>query len=415
MFFIASKQGTSMKNSAKYLPTETSYKKCIFVVLLVIFIYIFDNSFLRSYIDGWIYTYVLKPLLWIIITFTIWRMPQIRPAAKLRHKKDIYFWAFIFGTIFVVINVFAGFFDGLGKSPYSHSFTGIFTNLIYVGSALVAREFVRSYLVNSITKKENYFIFFILIALLMTTTNFSTNKYMGLKNLESSVQFIAEYFAPEFSHNLFAVYLVYLGGPIASIIYLTVIQGFHWLSPILPSLKWINTALVGILSPIFFLMSFNSIYSNITKQKKIKENEDILSWIITSIISIIIIWFAVGVFPIYPSVIITGSMEPEIKPGDIILVKKITNMEDINNLKINDVIQFQRDGILISHRIIDIKDDDKEGIQFKTKGDNNSAADSDLVKPPDIKGTIKHTVPKLGWLTLLMRSTNEISIDEVVF
>ena len=51
-----------------------------------------------------------------------------------------------------------------------------------------------------------------------------------------------------FSHNLFATYL---GGSWTSIIYLGVIQGFHWFS-LLPALIWINTALIGILSPNFF-------------------------------------------------------------------------------------------------------------------------------------------------------------------
>ncbi len=398
----------------KYLPTMTSYKRNIIVIILLIFIYILENSQFISYIDGVLFTYIIKPLLWVGVTFIIWLMPHIKSGAKLRHRKNIYFWAFIFGVMYILINIFFGFFDGLGKSPYSHSPIGIITNLIFVGSALVGREFVRSYLINSITKKENYFVF-ILIALLVTLTNFSISKYMGFNSFKSAVQFMAEHFAPEFSQNLFAVYLVYLGGPVVSIIYLGIIQGFHWLSPILPNLKWINTALVGILSPIFFLMIFNSIYSNMTKKKQSKENEDIVSWIITSIISILMIWFAVGVFSIYPSVIITGSMEPSIKPGDVILVEKITDMEDIYNLKVNDVIQFKRDGILISHRIIDIKNDSENGIQFKTKGDNNSIPDADLIKPQDIKGTIKYTVPKIGLLTLLIKSNNEISLDEVIF
>ena len=57
-------------------------------------------------------------------------------------------------------------------------------------------------------------------------------------------------------------------------------------------------------------------------------------------------------------------MEPEIKPGDIILVERIVDIEGINKLKVGDIIQFQRDGILISHRIIDIKREEEKGISF---------------------------------------------------
>jgi len=400
----------------KYLPTRISYKKCIYLIILLLAIYIIENSLIKSYIDGFIFSYIIKPVIWIILTYVIMRMPHIKSNAKLKYRHYIYTWAFYYGLIYVLATIFVGFFDGLGKSPYSHSLQGIIINIIFIGSAMVGREFIRSFLVNSYAEKERYIVF-IAISFLMTITNFNFNKYIELNNLESVVMFLAEYFVPEFSHNIFASYLVFLGGPIASIIYLGIIQFFHWMSPILPNLKWISTALIGILCPVFFYMSLQSAYKIRTKEIKKRENdnEDIASWIITSIISIIIIWFAVGVFPIYPSVIVTGSMEPDIKPGDIILVEKVTDIEEINNLDINDVIQFKRDGVLISHRIIEKKNDDKEGLLFRTKGDNNSASDSDLVKPQDIKGTIKYIVPKIGWLTLLIKSDKEIALDEIIF
>ncbi|MDF2884118.1 MAG: peptidase signal peptidase [Clostridiaceae bacterium] len=405
-----------MRNTNNYLPTRTTYKKSIYIIILFLSIYIIDNSSIKTIIDGYLFTYLIKPILWISIATIIWRMPHIKSTAKLKHRKFIYFWACIFGVTYILITIFAGFFDGIGKSPYSHTPKGIITNIIFIGSSLVGREFIRSYLINSFTKKESYTVF-IIIALLMTITNFSVNKYIELNSLENFVKFGAEYFAPEFSHNLFTSYLVYLGGPFTSIIYLGTIQGFHWLSPILPNLKWIITALIGILCPIFFLMVFKSIYLNNAKEikKTQHDKEDLVSWIVTSIISIGIIWFSVGVFPIYPSVIATGSMEPEIKPGDIILVEKITEEEEINNLKVNDVIQFHSDGILISHRIIQIKKDDSGDMLFRTKGDNNSGVDADLVKPKNIKGKIKYVVPKIGWLTLLIKSEKDLPLDEIVF
>lgn len=405
-----------MVSSKKYLPTRNSVLNIIFVITTVIIIYMLDNYSSIINIDRTVASNVIKPLLWIGISIYIWRLPRIKSRAKLRNKNFIYTWSFIFGTSFVLISLLAGFFDGLGKSPYNHTFQGILVNFMVVGSCLIGREFIRSHLINSAVKKENFLIF-ISVAFFMTVTTFSINKYIALNNLESAVMFLAEYFAPEFSNNLFSSYLVYLGGPASSIIYLGIVQLFHWMSPVLPNLKWINSALIGIMCPIFFLMSLQSTYANYTKEKKKSnsDDEDMVSWIVTSIISILIIWFTVGVFPVYPSVIITGSMEPQIKPGDVILVKKITGMEDIENLSINDVIQFQRDGVLISHRIIEIKHDEEKGLLYKTKGDNNSGADVELVHPQDVKGTIKYTVPKIGWLTLLIKSDKEISIEEIVF
>lgn len=398
-----------------YLPTQRSKAKPKILISLIILIYILENSPVISIIDSRTFNYIIKPAIWLSTAYLVWSFPKARPKGKLKLKSFLNFWAFNFGIIYIIVSVMAGMIDGLGKSPYSHSPTGILTNIVFVGSMLVGREFIRSYLVNNSTREENYFIF-IFIALLMTFTSITLSKYLDIKDYEGMVKFVAEYFAPEFAQNLLATYLVFLGGPLTSIIYLGIIKGFHWLSPILPDLSWITKALIGVLCPIFCFMSIQSIYLEASKKlkKRDKDEESPFSWMITSIISIAIIWFAVGVFPIYPSVVATGSMEPMIKAGDVILVEKIVDIEGIDNLKQGDVIQFERDGILISHRIIEIIES-KKGKSYRTKGDNNSGPDTELVKIEQIKGKIVHVVPKIGWPTLLIKNKDDIPLDEIVF
>lgn len=406
-----------MLTKEKFLPTRISYRRKFIFIFLLLLVYLLGNSpIISKHMTNFTFNYIFMPVLWTSIAFSIWSFPHIRPKGSLRLRSLINLWAFIFAIIFIIIGILVGLIDGLGKSPYSSSFLGMLTNIVFIGSALIGREFIRSYLVNSFTKKESYLVF-ISIALLMTFTNISFIRYRNIEDTASLVRFIAEAVGPEFSESLFASYLVYLGGPLSSIIYLATVEGFHWLSPVLPDLKWITTALVGILLPIFFMMAMQRIYFIESKEINRREHsgEGPVGWIITSLISIGIIWFAVGVFPTYPSVIATGSMEPMIKPGDVILVKKIIDMEGINNLKINDVIQFKRDDILISHRIMDISNNEEEGLGFITKGDNNSSVDFQKVKPEDIRGTIVYTVLKIGWPTLLIKSDKDIDLDKIQF
>lgn len=401
----------------EYLPTRKSSEKCVFFIGLLICMYIIENSFISNIIGIQAFNYVLKPLFWIGVAWIVWLFPRVRATAKLKQLSSINGWAFIFAFIFIVATFMIGFFiDGVGKSPYSHSVTGMLLNILVVGSTLVGRELVRSYLVNSIANGENYIVF-VSIALFMTLTTTSISSVMNLKGYEDLIIFIAQYVAPDFSHNLFATYLAFLGGPLPSIIYLGVVQGVHWLSPVLPNLQWLTAALVGVMCPVFFLSIMQNIHLKESKQLKAKNKneESVFSWIITSLLSIGIIWFSVGVFPIYPSVIATGSMEPMIKPGDVILVKKITDMEGINLLKMGDVMQFKRGSILITHRIIEIVENEEAGRQYRTQGDNNSGADVELVKPEDVKGTIVYVVPKIGWPTLLIKSRDDVRLDEVVF
>ncbi|MTI48859.1 signal peptidase I [Sporosalibacterium faouarense] len=399
-----------------FLPTKVSKLRCSILVLMVIVIYCIENSSIPSIIGSQSFNYIIKPILWGIVVLTIWLYPRANGHALLKLRGLVNLWAFNFAIIYIACSVIVGIFiEGLGKSPYAHSPIGILKNVIFVGSALIGREIFRGYLVNRIVKKENYKVF-ILITLFTTFISISFNSYINISGHENLVEFIAESLAPEFSKHLLATYLVFLGGPLTSIIYIGTVDGFHWLSPILPDFQWITTALIGVLCPIFFMMSVQNIYLDASKQinKSKKDNESPLSWLLVSVVSIGIVWFSVGVFPVYPSVIATGSMEPLIKPGDVILVKKVKSMDDINDLKINDVIQFERGNILISHRVIEIIEDN-EGKRYKTKGDNNSGPDQELVSPNDIRGKIVFVVPKIGWPTLLIKSEENIPLKGIVF
>ena len=66
--------------------------------------------------------------------------------------------------------------------------------------------------------------------------------------------------------------------------------------------------------------------------------------------------------------ITTNSMEPTINMGDIIIVKKV---KDEENLKNGDIISFNKNGEIITHRIIDIVETNGEK-RYITKGDNNN-------------------------------------------
>lgn len=96
--------------------------------------------------------------------------------------------------------------------------------------------------------------------------------------------------------------------------------------------------------------------------------------------------------------ILTGSMEPSINPGSLIVIKKIN---DPANLKLNDVITFQSPrfkNVLITHRIVEIKKLNAE-IYYSTKGDSNSTTDAKRITGDDILGEYQDiSIPYLGYL-----------------
>ncbi len=399
----------------KYLPVNPSKRRAFMLLGATLFLYLLDNLTISSIIDYKVYSNIIKPILWLSLAGIVWVLPRVRSRAPLKLRESLYWWAFTFAVIYIIVSVIAGLIDGFGRSPYDHSLKGILVNITVVGTMLVGREAVRSYSVNSLTKYENFMIF-IPIAFLMTVSNYKIGKFIELKSIKDIVIFVAQLMIPEFLQNLMATYLAFLGGWFPALIYMGIIYGFHWFSPILPNLQWITAALVGIMCTFFSLTAMQGIYlkeARLVKNTE-KDKEDLAGWIVTTLLSIGIIWFSVGVFPIYPSVIATGSMEPMIKPGDVILVEKMLKVEDLEQLKEGDVIQFDSDNILISHRIIKILEEDGVKV-YRTKGDNNSVPDGDPVKPGQIRGKIVQVVPKIGWPTLLLKSKEDIPLDKVEF
>jgi signal peptidase len=225
----------------------------------------------------------------------------------------------------------------------------------------------------------------------------------NIKTKLDIVSYVGGTFLPEISNNILLTYLVYLGGPVLSIIYLGLQQCFYWLFPILPNLSWVTKGLIGTLCPIFTLMFLQYFYNGEAKLvKSDRTEENPIGWVVTSIISITIVWFSVGVFPIRPYVIVTGSMEPMIYAGDMVLIKTLSPDE----ITVGDVIQYKSNDIFIFHRVIEVVEDKRKGSLYQTKGDNNSIADLELVKPEDVHGKVVYTIPKVGWPTMLLKSNN---------
>ena len=91
------------------------------------------------------------------------------------------------------------------------------------------------------------------------------------------------------------------------------------------------------------------------------------------------------IFGFGSAVVMSGSMEPVFSPNDIIYIK------ECNDYNIGDIITYSEGHSLITHRIVDMGD----GL-YKTQGDANNVADTDLVPFEKIQGKVVFVVPKLG-------------------
>lgn len=390
-------------------------KRAYLLIGLLIGFYSLQNSPLWKQLRDKVGTTWIEWLFWAsIILFVLYGFPKMRDIGRKNKQHHVIFWAFNIGIAYIIAHIAAGICFGFGKSPYDHSLMGIFRNIFTIGLMVIGRELVRTYLVKVFYNKKS-FIWLVVIVLFMTATQISFSRVLGINNLETFTVFCAEYLLPRLSENILATYLVMYGGIRSSLVYLAFVNGFEWLSPILPDIEWLIKSIITMGVPIIGTIFVMNQYMVVTRQiKKKHEKENLWTLIPSAAFSVIIVWFAVGVFPIYPSVIATGSMEPMIKPGDVILVNKITDASQVKELKNGDVIQFQRDDILITHRIIDVLEVEGQTV-YETKGDNNSGKDQRLVEQQEVKGTLAGIIPKIGWPTLWLKTERSNVPEDVEF
>ncbi|MCX6759561.1 MAG: signal peptidase I [Candidatus Nealsonbacteria bacterium] len=123
----------------------------------------------------------------------------------------------------------------------------------------------------------------------------------------------------------------------------------------------------------------------------------IIYYIVIAFIVLVAILLIVSAFPIpgnYKVLVVqSGSMEPKIKTGSIVVVKPE------KDFKIGDVITFgpySKTKAPTTHRIYDMKVVGGEPI-YITKGDANNAPDTREIKKADIVGKVLFSVPFLGY------------------
>ena len=98
--------------------------------------------------------------------------------------------------------------------------------------------------------------------------------------------------------------------------------------------------------------------------------------------------------------VISGSMQPTIKVGDIILIKKQ------DNYFVNDIVTYKSDNNYITHRVVEIND-----LNVVTKGDYNNALD-DPIHVSNVVGKVvlilntscivRNTSKPLFWIVLVI-------------
>lgn len=105
------------------------------------------------------------------------------------------------------------------------------------------------------------------------------------------------------------------------------------------------------------------------------------------------------------NVVVSGSMEPVMYRGDIVIIDTNPGDIEVGDIVVYDATWFNQPVI---HRVIKIQNT-AEGPLYTIKGDNNPSPDPQLVKREQIRskvvklGDTPLVIPKVGYITLWIR------------
>lgn len=376
----------------------------IFIILSILIYIILSQFYLSSF--GTIYVYIINPLFFLLLALLM-KFFIHSSYNKIKFKKEFTIYILIGSLAYFTIYLLSGFLVGFGKNPYSTSLKGLLLNIISTGLVILFREYIRYKLINNVYKKHKRLIFILLV---ITFSLLDFNIYLLISNFNIYYLFKQFFYIllPSLMKNILFTYISLFTNYIPALIYEFIYYIALWILPVLPNSPWILDTILR-----FFIFLILLLYCNYVVLKDNRFNANYYKLItpsriiFPSIIILLLIWFSIGIFPVKPVGIATQSMYPNLKAGDMVIIKKC-NSDDIN---VQDIIQYKMDGYTIIHRVIE-KNQENGEYYFITKGDNNNSEDNISVKEDQLIGKVIFNIPYLALPTVWFHNlNNQIPID----
>ena len=318
---------------------------------------------------------------------------------KSRYNKDIILSLIIYITIYYISIYLFGLFIGFSKNVYNFDFVSIINNIVPVIILIFVSEILR-YIINSKIKDSYLLLGLSLIVFTMIDITFTLNA-TNFGDFYTVLKVIGLFVLPSLGKNFLFTYLSVKVGFKPNMVYRYLMDIPKYILPIIPNFGAYVESILYIAFPILvFIIIYNNLKKVDRKVNKIikskKSKKTIITYYIIIPLLIITVALTSGYFKYQAIVVATGSMSPNINKGDIVVVKKLSDNE-IRNLKIGDILVFNRENKIVVHRIYKIYSSGDE-IFFKTKGDNNKFNDSLEINNEVIYGKVVYVIHGFGYV-----------------
>lgn len=314
-------------------------------------------------------------------------------------RKDILFWSFIFAVLQLILLYSGGIIFGFVSAYSNYAVQAIGSFAVLIG-LLFAKEFLRAFLLFVSEKvRLNKYVSYFAVTVLMSATDFIFAKQIYCNGSDKS--YIVMTVVTAVLNSALFTLMCKRGAALPSIVFSVLVYCIPCLVPFKPNISLKMQMFICLAMSLIFIIVLDCAFTEDKPPKKISFLAGKIRCVAATfgVIAVAVcIMFFCGMLTVSPVAVATGSMEPQIAVGDVVIVSK--SDKDID---VGDVIQFKRDGKTVIHRIIS-KNEVNGNMRYTTKGDANNAPDVGYVTETDIIGKVTGTVPKIGNLTLWLHS-----------
>ncbi len=335
------------------------------------------------------YTFILFLL---VITLLLLRFIGYEKDNK-RYKKDMALKITVWIIVYYIIIFLLGLFVGFNRNSLILNLIDTIKNILPLLLAIPFIELIRYVF---ITKGSNSKWILLLSLISLTLLDITLLNYFYSF---STFDFVFLLLLPSISKNIFISYLTYKVGYKPTILFNFLLELPIVILPFYPTFGTYIDSVIKFVFP--FIMMFTVRYSylktdydQVVGKKSNKKMYFKLVYLVSFTFLFTIVALTSGLFKYYAVTIATGSMRPNIRVGDVVIIEKIK--DNVDKIKVQDVLAYHHDGKIIVHRVIKILEVDNVKY-FYTQGDNNSAPDGYPIMLKDIVGVVKVKIPYVGY------------------
>lgn len=363
------------------------------IFLIAIFAYIIFKLIMYKTLSS-VFLNVINPILFILITIYLYKSTNDK-VSRVTKGKDYIKKMIIIMLSYIIIYSCFGFIFGFVRSPYNHSLIIIIKNIWQMIVPIIGIEYLRNVLIDSNERSTGSLL---IIGILFFFIELDILQIISLSsNSEDLFKYLCSTIIPLLFQEMLFNYLTLKTSYKITLTYRILFILMQILLPVFPYTDWFSK---GVISILFITIVYMIFKYDIDKRnqrisrRKIKTLNPVLYIPFFAFIFIFFL-FNFGVFKIQPIAIMSNSMKPLFEKGDVVILCKVKENE-IKNIKKNDILVYNKDNRYIVHRIIEIIE--KDGLRyFRTKGDNNSSPDNDLVEENQVVGIYQMRIKYIGF------------------